>query len=539
MLSKRSLLATMATRAASKFPALFTAVYQHKNTKGESLSFDNRYALLSLYKDDAKHIVVMKCVQVGVSEWLIVVALSKVKAGWAVIYTLPIESLRNTFVSNRIDKIINLVPYYRHGIKTATGQADQAGLKHLWGGAIKFVGTNSESSFLEFPADMLIIDEIDKSDIDNLKMADDRLDASNYKFKRVVGNPSFKKFGIHEAFLNSDQKLWHIECAGCNFEQPLDWFKNVVQAVSENDYVLRDKDWTAEAGREINIYCRQCDFVLDRLAPGRWIAQEPARPISGYHFNQLFSPTKTIVDLWDEFIKAQSDSTKMQVFYNSRLGLPYEGVGDSITEALLRAKCMTDYLMPSTAENCTMGIDVGKKFHYRISDEPEPGIRRAVAIGFCYSIEELSTKIQQYNVKYAVIDYLPETRKSKELQAMHPDIVWLCQYTQVKTGFWNVKDQEGAIQVDRTQSIDEMVAAIIKGRMQIPKNFRSVDNGEYVDHLEAPTRKFNDKSNPPRYDWDEGGHADHYFHSENYDALALRIKKEIGDRMPHLTAVNI
>ena len=529
----------MESRAASKFPALFTAVEFHKNTKGQSLSFDNRHALLALYKDDSKEIVVMKCVQVGVSEWLIVVALSKVKLGWSVIYTLPIESLRNTFVSNRIDKVINLVPYYRHGIKTATGQADQAGLKHLWGGAIKFVGTNSESSFLEFPADIKIVDEIDKSDIDNLKMADDRLDASPHKHKRTVGNPSFKKFGIHEAYLNSDQKQWHIKCEKCDLEQPLDWFKNVVQSVSENDYVLRDKDWKPDSDRDIYVYCRQCDSVLDRLAPGNWIPQNAGHPISGYHFNQLFSPTKTIADMWDEFIQAQSDSTKMQIFYNSRLGLPYEGVGDSITEALLRAKCMADYLMPSTAENCTMGIDVGKKFHYRISDEPDPGKRRKVAVGWCYNIDELSAKILQYDVKFAVIDYLPETRMSKELQARHPDIVWLCQYTAVKTGFWNVKADEGTIQVDRTQAIDEMVAGILKGNNIIPKDFASLDNGEYLSHMEAPVRKFNEKSNPPRYDWDEGGKADHYFHAENYDNLAARIKKEIGDRMPHLTAVNI
>ena len=527
----------MESRAASKYPALFTAVEFHKNTKGQPLSFDNRHALLSLYKDDAKHIVVMKCVQVGVSEWLIVVALSKVKAGWSVIYTLPIESLRNTFVSNRIDKIINLVPYYRHGIKTATGQADQAGLKHLWGGAIKFVGTNSESSFLEFPADMLIIDEIDKSDTDNLKMANDRLDASDHKFKRVVGNPSFKKFGIHAEYLSSDQKLWHVK--NCNHEQPFDWFKNVVRRINENEYELRDRNWLSNSIQDIGVHCSKCDKPLNRLSDGRWGGDFPERDKSGYQFNQIFSPTKTIADMWDEFIQAQSDSTKMQVFYNSRLGLPYEGVGDSITEALLRAKCMADYLMPSTAENCTMGIDVGKKFHYRISDEPEPGVRRAVAVGFCYTIEELSTKIQQYNVKHAVIDYLPETRKSKELQAMHPDIVWLCQYTSVKTGFWNVKADEGTIHVDRTQAIDEMVAGILKGNNIIPKDFASLDNGEYLEHMEAPVRKFNEKSNPPRYDWDEGGKSDHYFHAENYDALALRIKKEIGDRMPHLTAVNI
>ena len=148
--------------------------------------------------------------------------------GEIAIYSLPTEALRNTFVSNRIDKAVMQIPFYRYGLENATGSSDQVGMKHFWDGVIKFVGSNSKVSFLEFPADIVTIDEKDKSDLDNLEMADDRLQASKFKYKWEVSNPSYSKFGIDKAYNNSDQKQWHVMCSACNTKQPIDFFKNVV-----------------------------------------------------------------------------------------------------------------------------------------------------------------------------------------------------------------------------------------------------------------------------------------------------------------------
>lgn len=520
------MLETADLRAASKYPALYLAEYHHKNTSGQPIDVLARPYQIEILKDDSQHLVVMKCVQVGISEILIIKAMAKLYQGWAIIYSLPIESLRNTFVANRIDKAIMMVPLYKQWLDNATGVSDQVGMKHFLNGVIKFVGSNSKSSFLEFPADMVIIDEKDKSDLDNLEMAEDRLQASEHKFKWEVGNPTFGKFGMHKAYLSSDQKRWNVKCPACNEWQDLDFFKNVVRQIGENEYQLIDLV-------ETQVCCRKCSKPIDRLMIGQWVAKHPDRSISGYHVNQLFSPTVSVAELWHKFLEGQTNATIMQIFYNSCLGLPYEAVGDNLSAALLESKCMDDYLMPSTAKGCTAGIDVNwPQLNVRISDYPSPGVRRAVYIGIVYSFAELTTLLKRYNVKMSCIDVAPERHKVAEYQQTHKNL-WAINYAGEIPEFWRVKDDERYITVDRTQTIDAMVSEILNERNRLPKNFRSLDGGKYIEQMEAPKRILDIKGK--RYKWDEFDADDHHFHADVYDYLAMRVARDIGDRMPHLS----
>ena len=519
------MLATADQRAASKFPALYLAEYHHKNTSGQPIDVLERPYQIEILKDDSPHIVVMKCVQVGISEILIIKAMAKLYQGWSIIYSLPIESLRNTFVANRIDKMVTTVPFYKYGLENAAGSSDQTGMKHFWNGVIKLVGSNSTSSFLEFPADLVIIDEMDKSDLDNLELAEDRLQASKHKFKWVVGNPTFSKFGMHKAYLGSDQKRWNVKCLACNEWQDLDFFKNIVRQIDENKYQL--------IGDDTQAYCRKCSKPTDRLMVGEWIAKYLNRSIPGYHVNQIFSPTVSIAGLWRKFLEGQTNATVMQVFYNSCLGLPYEAVGDNLSAALLESKCMDDYLMPSTAESCTAGIDVNwPQLNVRISDYPSPGIRRAVYIGIVHSFAELTTLLQRFNVKTACIDVAPERHKVAEYQQLHKNL-WAIQYAGEIAEFWRVKHDERYVTVDRTQAIDAMVSEILNGRNRLPKNFRSLNSSEYIEQMAAPKRILDIKAK--RYKWDEFGEADHDFHADVYDYLAMRVMRDVGDRMPVLS----
>lgn len=495
-------------------------------------------AQVAILKDDSQFCNIMKCVQVGVSEVLIVKAMAKLLQGWSIIYSLPIESLRNTFVANRIDKTVQMVPLYGHMLKNAVGQSDQVGLKHFGNGSIKFVGSNAPSSFLEYPADMVIEDERDKSNLDNLELAADRLKASDHKYHWKVGNPSSTKYGIHADYLLSDQKEWNVKCGKCRTWQALDFFKNVVREIAEYEYELIDTKWSADSDRDIKAYCHNCGKEVNRLSLGEWIARFPGGKISGYHFSQLFSPTVSIAEIYEQFIKGQTNATAMQVFYNSCLGLPYNAAGTNLSPALLESKCMHDYLMPSTAKGCTAGIDVNwPQLNVRISDYPSPGIRRAVYIGIVHSFAELTTLLKRYNVKMSCIDVAPERHKVAEFQQSHRNL-WAINYSGSEIPeFWRIKQDEKYITVDRTQAIDGMVAEVLSERNRLPKNFRSLDKGNYIEQMEAPTRIFD--AGKSRYKWDEGGNADHHFHADVYDFLAMRVLRDVGDRMPRLTVTTV
>lgn len=518
-----STLAMADRHIASNWPDLFFALRFHRTTHNEPLDFGlGRHPLIQLYKDDSQHVVVMKAVQIGITDRMIIAALSRAYRGWAVLYSFPTDQFRNEQVAERIDPLLKSVSFYRAGIKHARGEKDEVGMKHFWNGVIRFVGSNSKVSFVGFAADMLIIDEKDRSDLDNLKLAPDRLDASKFKYYWRVGNPSYPRFGIHQDYLESDQKVWMVKCDHCGEWQPLDFFVNGVEEIAEGEYRLRDSKWTTTVDRDIFLLCRKCEQPLNRLGPGEYVAKQPDRSVSGYHLSQLTSPTKTIRDIYDQFQKGLTDATEMQIFYNSRLGLPYEGSGEKITAALLDAKCKDDYQMPSTAKGCTAGVDVNwPQLNVRISDYPERHIRRAVYIGIVHSFDELSNLLQRYDVQVCCIDAAPERHKVAEFQAVHAN-VWSVDYAKEEINeFWRLKEDLRHISVDRTQSIDNMISEILKGNNRLPKNFRSLDGGDYVAQMEAPTRRFVESRR--RYVWDEGDQPDHHFHADNYDCLAARI----------------
>ena len=535
-----SLLAQMDQRLESKHPALFFAQNFHLTDKGQPLTFEDRPALYEYYKDESQHIVTKKCVQCGVSEKDNAEMFARAHMGWSIIASLPTEAIRNTFVANRVDKVIKMVPFYREGVKTATGDANQVGLKHLWTGSIKFVGSNSDVSFLEYPADMLVIDEKDKSDLKVLEKAPDRLDNSPHKFIREVANPTYPDIGIDAAYNKSDKKEWHVSCETCGTEQSFDWFKNVVLEESEGEFKLRDIEWHEGLDRDIYVSCVKCHGPLQRFGPGDWIPQNPGTKISGYHFNQIFAnPNVSIRDLWAQFLEALTNPSKMEVFMNSKMGLTYVAPGGGLDEFILEKKCMQDYLMPGSGKDCTAGIDVGTHYNIIICDDSG----RTVHIGKYKSTTDVIRVLKQYGVIFCVIDAYPETREVGRIQDKFPDVVYLCQYVEDRADLWAVDEKKKIIKIDRTQSIDIMVSNVLTGKVLLPKDFKHIDinhkgESEYIAQMSAPKRikiEDPDKIKPVKYKWKEGGKPDHYFHAHNYESIARMVKKEIGDLMPHLT----
>jgi len=498
------------------------ALTVHLNTHREKLDFTDKFYLVSLYQDICPEKVIQKSVQCGISEMLICWAFAYAEGGYAVLYVLPKFGLRNRFVKNRIDTVMQVVPEYRKLMREAVGDADSMSLKHFGKGVINFVGSNSPSEFIEFPADVVIFDELNRCDQANIALANDRMDASELKHTFKVGNPTHPDFGISAEYAESDQKEWHVKCGACNEYQSLSWLENVVSQTGENEYELRDTKVIDNT--DISVFCRKCGQPIDRLSQDAlWVAQSPSSLVSGYHISQLFGANTTIKELWQTFQDAQGDATKLQVFWNSKMGLSYVSKGANLDRLALDA-CRDEYLMQSKcAAYCSMGVDVGKVLHVRISSKTDDGKRRAEHIGIATSFNELSGLIARYNVRFTVIDMYPETHKVKEFQKANRHVV-LSRFAGNETvsakGF-DVKDWEGVQVVvsDRTQMFDQLVASIGEGKLMLPKNAGLID--DYYKQMQAPVRIYDAVKD--RYYWDEGSKSDHYFLSEVYDMLASHL----------------
>lgn len=510
-------------------PRLYFALAHHLTTSRQRLVFHNRPYLIPIYSDNSRDIVLMKSVQCGISEWLIIETISKSEQGLSTFYVLPKYDLRNTFVANRVDKLFNMVPFYKARLKEATGDADSKQIKHFWNGTIKFASSNTISDFSEFPADMVIIDELDRCDQENIPYAADRIKASKYKLTRKVANPTITGFGIAEEFKSSDQKEWMVKCEACGVYNEIDFFKVVCRQGEDGFWQLHDKEWTPESGRDINCHCFSCSKPFNRLSSdGYWHRKNPQSEKSGYHISRLMDAGTTVKELWDLWTAAQDNHTKIQAFYNSDLGIPYESEGAKLSDHLLD-KCIGEpaYKMSPMENNSFMGVDVGSILNVNIAIEYQ-GKRKKVWIGTVPTFEELDRLMLLFGVKTCVIDALPETHKAKEFRDRFKTRVWLCTFHSKEGSVKDatLKTETYDVSVDRTQLMDDSHADILKRNVMLPIEAKTLDGGDYYKQMCAPTRVFDQKMN--RFVWREGSRPDHYRLADAYEKLAFTLANKNG-----------
>ena len=518
-----------AAKIASESLEAWLLIFHHRNTIGQRTTFQDREWMIPLVMEKSRRQVVKKAVQCGVTNLLEVITFAEMMRGHFVLYAMPTDTDRNDFINTRINPAIQNVPLYKSG----AGNVGNIGIKQMWNGGLKAVGSNRKASFASYAAQTIIIDEVDLCNMENLIFAEDRTAATKLLFKKMmdeenmyprlvnVGNPSVPGYGISEMYDASDQKHYMFKCISCNEWQAFDWFENVVSKVSDNVFELRDK-----AGP--HLVCHSCNrpILLDDVKK-EWVAKYPelTQKLSGWQISQLFTKQYTVEELYDSFLPCINNPTKMQAFMNSKMGMEYTGDGDALDMGVLQ-RCRMDYAMPKSAKGTIGGIDVGKQFHVRI-DKLISGNRKMYYAGTCDTEEELIRTLIRFGVKTACMDADPETHTARRIQQklrQRKIALWLVRYnTNVRLSGKKIDRKKGYITVNRTESLDKSLSGYIEGRVIIPFAYKQLDKGEWVKQMMAPVRMLDMKRNPPAYVWVEGNKDDHHRHADNYCHIAAEL----------------
>lgn len=524
---------------AREYPVLGLALGTHRTTRSAPLSFASRPYLVELYAEarELEEAVFCKAVQTGISEWMVQVMFDA--AGWRgriVAYVLPNYKVRNRFVQGRIDGLLTGVAAYRDRCpggpvgETQAGAANLA-LKRFGRGALLFLGSETETDFVEFSADLLIVDELDACNQTNIALAHDRLRESPFPQRLFCGNPSMPRTGIARAYDDTDRRRWFHRCGGCGERQPLDFFRNVVERDDAGRWAPRDR---RPPGR-VRPVCRRCARPFEREAKGgAWVAERRHKR-RGYHMSRLDIISEDLGALVAEWKRAQGDPNLTQAFFNSVLGLPYEFEGARLTvehlEAASRDQPETDrdggdaYV----GQIVTAGVDVGAVLHVMVSvvDRDAEGrpVRASRLVTTCRTFEEVADIFRRYRVDLAVVDAAPELHKAQELRDTFVDeggtVVWLCRFHPTprigaqKYGI-RLDYQTQLVQCDRTGVFDASHEDIVSGRRSFPSDVWSV-NG-WSDQMRAPVRVVDQER--ARIVWTEGSAADHFRCADVYDRLA-------------------
>lgn len=545
----------------SEYPLMGIARAFHRNRRGDPISFKEKPYLIPLYTCllNMERADFCKGVQTGISELFIQLMLYE--AGWQdriVAYVLPTFGSSGRFVADRVDPLLSSVPAYAArvpGGEEGIQSGSKGNLKRKRfgrNGALLFLGSNSDSDFSEFSADLGIIDELDECDEGNISKMPDRLRESKFPQLLRVSNPGIAGRGIHKAWKDGSRARYHHQCTRCGERQYLDWFVNFVRRIDDGTWVPRDSyRWANPNEGDLRPVCRRCkDPWTPVVQGGLWIAESPGKTPS-FHMSRLdiLPPAKgsPIRVYFAEWLLAQTNPALLSAFWRGTLGWPHEGTGQRISEEMLEMASLRQLPNDTNPDpeiykkkTVIMGVDVGSVLNVWI-DELEDGIknkdgegddyrRRSRYICAVLQFEDLHRLIKEYAVQVLVIDAAPETRKAKEIRDHYAGSevqVWLCRFhpqARIGKAAFGLKMEhvEHVITVDRTQLLDCTFDEIRTGSHSMPLDYSTISG--LSDQLKAPVRKLDAHSQ--RYVWEEGNDPDHYRFADAY----ARVAQEIYDR---------
>jgi hypothetical protein len=485
---------------------------EFKNENDKPIEFSRHRFLVEPYNDDSPDLVVMKSAQIGWSTLAILKSFHALKyRGKNIIYTLPTQNVVKDFVVPKVDRLIEVNP----GLKELVTK-DSLTQKRVGDRFVYFKGSFVEREAIMIAADMLVNDELDRSDQSVLTIYSSRLQAAEEPVQWRFSNPSVPAFGVHELYQNSDQMHWFVTCSHCRHEAFMDY--------ERDDYVKTHYvDQVA-----VRFACGKChgDIRMEDRQSGRWAAKYPEVERRGYWISQLMAPWVTAKKIIEQ------SKEGIDFFYNFVLGLPYQASELLVNrQALLR--CLAyDELVDKT--DVFMGVDSGKEKHWVMGNAT--GV---FAYGKTTEWSEIEALFNSFNAT-TVIDALPDFTIPEQFAKKYRGKVFVHYYSHdQKTLKVSVRDESknyGVIKSDRTKLLDQVAGEIATQTMRFYLTPDKMDDLIY--HCENSYRMVEeDTRGIQKARWEhKENKPDHWFHALAYYRVALSnspLAGTTGSTMPN------
>lgn len=507
--------------------------FAHRRIDGRPFDLARYRPLEALYEDDHPDICVMKPAQRGLSEWAINYALFALdrghdawrtgKNGLNVAYFFPTDTALRDFSKERVSGLMEESPHLR---EMFDGEFDSLGFKKIGNSYLYLRGTSSTAGLRSFPCDVLVLDEFDEMLPSAVALALRRLNASVVKRQVRLSTPTIPGKGIHALYARSDRRQYEQPCPRCGAWVAYDFHRDVTVDGVHYEGTKESPGWKewdppALALATPALTCPQCRGEVSdvgRCAEGRWVAREPGiKGLRGYHIPTLAFPMADLARLVQSAVS--TDPSEQTEFWRSDLGIPFDASGSRVTEALLAAldHRLAGGLAPEHGPwlDATMGVDVGARFHFRVSATHLPtGLRIVRQMGHAATWGELTNLMTRYQVRRCVVDAQPELHGCRDWAKGFPGRVYRATYPQadvVSAKLYHFDEADGAVKINRTMAMDAVYGGIAGGGEHWPSAF--CRDREIVAHLTAPVRVVvKDDQGQDRVSWvhtspDHGYHA--------------------------------
>ena len=315
--------------------------------------------------DPCEKVVFMKGAQVGGTEcgnnWMGFIICNA--PGPMLIVNPTTETAKRTS-KMRIDPAIENCPALREKIKSPRSRdsGNTTLIKEFPGGILILTGANSPIGLRSLPVRYLFLDEVDGfpdeagTEGDPVDLAVQRTATFNNRKIFMVSTPTIKDASrIEQAFLEGDQRYFHVPCPHCGHYQVLRW-RNVI---------FDPKNLT-----EAVYKCEKCEAIWhdyqkeEILKKGKWIATNPdGNPgVVSFHLSSLYSPHgwTSWTSIAREFLNSKDDPSRLQVWTNTKLAETWEDMAGQAIDptSLMTRREKWGPELPKQVVILTCGVDV-------------------------------------------------------------------------------------------------------------------------------------------------------------------------------------
>src|SRR6185369_863683 len=441
-----------------------------KNTKlaGLPFSFKDHEFQEQILKDPSPEKVIRKCSQIGLTEMTFreTLAILRIIDGSTAIYTLPSAKMVEKIVKTRVDPIVFDSPDLRFSLSK---DVDSSEVKQFGRSFLHFSGTFGQVQAISTPADLLVHDEVDFSNMEVLTTYESRITHSKYKLRREFSTPTLPGRGISSRFDRSRRHFNMAKCDHCaqwflptyyDHVRVPDWDKDLKEITNQNIQMLR---W-----REAALHCPHCNAVPDLGPENReWVLENPADNYSaaGYAISPFDAPAIISTPF---LVEKSTKYERIADFINFNLGLPYEDATETLTDGLLR-----QLFIQSEAESFSgnyMGCDMGAVCHIVIGNRDSKDTLLIIHYERVPLGEFETRRMQlaaQYRVLICVMDALPYTDMVMRLQKHDVNLFGAVYHRSRNLATYSVKDTVEdnlmgklaikQVQINRNVAIDELV----------------------------------------------------------------------------------
>jgi hypothetical protein len=512
--------------------------------KGDRFSFHDHEFQKDILSDTSRVVYVQKCAQVGMSECMAryALAVSRVMPYFSVIMTLPFANDATNFTKTRLDPIIDESPDLRDSIDN---DLNNAAIKSIGTSLLYMRGCSGTTTALSVPADMLIHDEVDRSDPDTLAQFQSRIKHSKWKLTRRFGTPTTEGRGIALEMTTARRMRRACTCNHCG----LQFVPNFHKHVKIPDYAGEFKDINKHnidtlRWREARLHCPGCD-AEPSLAPQHreWICENPQDNFEaiGYYVTPFEVPEiVTVPSLIQEITKYKTWAE----FVNQALGETADAGNAQLNEQDVE-ECRATIPLTSN-ELHAMGIDVGQTCHVAVGRRTMAG-QLLVVHKEQVPLAKLATRRRELAAKFrvliTVIDAFPETNLVHQMQRQDKNLYGgvYAQSRLLATYKIVMVDEdkaEGKLPINQAQIMRDInfdeVMALYKARSLL-----WAPSGDHTDRLwslhmlDMKRTQVFDKNQELVYTWAKSKEGnDHFMHTLGYLHVASQLMETASRDVP-------